>query len=688
MTTPLSAEAGRITAGPHEHNGGPGEIGPAVIFGRETCGNLSDAESREWLVTNGRGGYASGTIAGTLTRRYHGLLVAALKPPVGRSLLVAKADETLSYGGREHPLYANRWAGGHIDPEGYKNIEQFRLDGMIPVWTFGVSDVLIEKRIWMNRGENTTYVRYKVLRAGGPIGLSLKILVNYRDFHGETHSGNWRMDIRDVKHGLRVEAFQGATPFYLFGHNAEVLTNGEWYYNFEYKEEMYRGLPDREDHLHAGTFSARLTEGDAFTFVASLESVPILDGEAELGARKRYERGLLPGPGDGESVSWIDHVRIAADQFIVDRPSPEDPEGKSIIAGYHWFCDWGRDTMVSLPGLTLATGRPEIARSIIRTFARYVDRGMLPNQFPDGGTAPEYNTADATLWYIEAVRYYYEKTEDERLVREIWPVLEDIIAWHQKGTRHGIHVDPGDGLLYAGEPGVQLTWMDAKIGEWVVTPRIGKPVEINALWCNALVTMSRLARDIGRADGYESLASIAVAGFQRFWRADAGYCYDVIDGPDGDDTSLRPNQIFAVSLPSSALTESQRKGVVDICAKHLLTSYGLRSLAPEDARYAGHYEGNQRARDAAYHQGTVWGWLLGPFALAHLRVYRDPEKALKFLEPMARHLSARGLGTMSEIFDGDPPFTPRGCIAQAWTVAEVLRARYDIGGYTSGSPIL
>jgi predicted glycogen debranching enzyme len=373
--------------------------------------------------------------------------------------------------------------------------------------------------------------------------------------------------------------------------------------------------------------------------------------------------------------AWVNHLVLAADQFIVDRSVPEDPQGKTIIAGYPWFSDWGRDTMISLPGLTLATGRPEIARSILRTFARHVDQGMLPNRFPDAGQTPEYNTVDATLWYFEAIRAYYNATEDNDLLMELFPVLTDIINWHCRGTRYNIHLDATDGLLYAGEKGVQLTWMDAKVGDWVVTPRIGKPIEVNALWYNSLRTMAKFARLIGKPhQEYEAMADRAQIRFARFWNQQTGSCYDVLDTPNGDDPSVRPNQIFAVSLPESPLTPAQQKAVVDICGQMLLTSHGLRSLASNHPQYQGKYGGNQYQRDGAYHQGTVWGWLLGSFVTAHLRVYKNPKQARQFLQPMANHLIAHGIGSLSEIFDGDAPMTPRGCIAQAWTVAEVLRA--------------
>lgn len=652
-----------------------------IEFGREICGNLDIAESREWLVTNGIGGYASGTVAGLLTRRYHGLLVAALKPPLGRTLMVTKLDETVLYGDRTYSLHTNRWADGIVNPHGYQHIERFSLEGTIPVWRFAVADALLEKRVWMQQGANTTYVQYTLRRATQPLKLTLKAMVNYRDYHGETQSNNWQMSIEQVEQGICVTAYAGAVPLYLLSDGASASVVHNWYHGFDLAVERYRGLSDKEDHLHAATFEVTLNPGEAIAFVASTEKQPNLNGEIALKLRRAQEQKLTGFWKTNrplktkESPNWINHLILAADQFIVDRSLPEDPNGKTIIAGYHWFSDWGRDTMISLPGLTISTGRPEVARSILRTFARYVDQGMLPNRFPDEGEQPEYNTVDATLWYFEAVRAYYSTTDDDTLLAELFPILADIIDWHCRGTRYNIHLDAADGLLYAGVAGVQLTWMDAKVDNWVVTPRIGKPIEVNALWYNALRTMAKFARQLGKPhQEYEAMADRAKYRFSRFWNDETGYCYDVLDSPDGDDASLRPNQIFAVSLPDSPLTSTQQRGVVEACGRSLLTSYGLRSLAPDHSQYQGKYGGNQYQRDGAYHQGTVWGWLLGPFVLAHLRVYKNPEQARQFLEPMANHLTAHGLGSFSEIFDGDAPMTPRGCIAQAWTVAEVLRA--------------
>ena len=657
-----------------------------IQFGREICGDLSAAESREWLVTNGIGGYASGTVAGTLTRRYHGLLVAALQPPLGRTQLVALFDEVVRYAGADFSLTTHRWASGAIEPRGFLNLESFHLEGTTPVWTFALADALLEKRVWMRQGENTTYIQYTLLRGSAPVDLELNALVNYRDFHSLTHAGNWRMNIQPAEHGLRVLAFEGAKPFYLRSAEAVCEPRQDWYRDCYFAEETERGLDDREDHLLAAVFRAKLDVGFSVTIVATTEPNASLDVETARAERANHDVKLFQSwQAKDESYaekapSWLWQLILAGDQFIVKRSLPDMPDGRSIIAGYHWFGDWGRDTMIALPGLTLATGRPDIAKRILLAFSHYVDAGMLPNNFPDAGGKPEYNTVDAALWYFEAVRHYFSVTQDTVTLLQLFPALAGIIDAQVKGTRYYIRVDPADGLLFAGGPGVQLTWMDAKVGDWVVTPRTGKPVEINALWINALETIAEFARLLKQpGEGYEKLAVKAKKNFQKFWNAERACCYDVIDTPGiGNDASLRPNQIFAVSLPASLLSNEQQKSIIAACAQHLLTSHGLRSLAPGEPGYTGHYGGSPHDRDAAYHQGTVWGWLLGPFALAHYRVYRDRDAALRFLEPLGRQIYTGGLGTLSEIFDGDAPFTPRGCIAQAWTVAEVLRAWKEI----------
>jgi predicted glycogen debranching enzyme len=654
---------------------------PTIKFGRDICGNYESATAREWLVTNGIGGYASGTVSGVLTRRYHGLLIASRKPPLDRRLLLVKLDETVQYDGESISLFTNRWGDGFVDPHGYRFIENFSLDGTMPVWNYAFGDALLEKRIWMQQGANTTYIHFRLSRASHPVQLTLKALVDDRDHHGETH-GNEPLQVEPIQNGVKISA-SGNPPFYMLSDKAVVRPQKEWYRSFALSVEQYRGFRGLEDHFFAAEFTAALQPGESFTILASTEASPNPDSDSTLVEQRNYEADIIAQAGSpfDDAPPQVKHLLLAADQFIVKREATGEEDGRSVIAGYHWFGDWGRDTMISLPGLTVYTGRAEIARSILRTFARYVDQGMLPNRFPDLGETPEYNTVDATLWYFEAIHAYHAATNDDALLKELFPVLKEIIDWHVRGTRYQIHVDPADGLLYAGEPGVQLTWMDAKVGDWVVTPRIGKPIEINALWHHALCVMAQFARRLSEPASYFEIAAEQVRrNFHKFWNEEAGYCFDVIDGPNGNEASLRPNQLFAISIPAdridepALLSEDQQKAVVKACARHLLTSYGLRSLAPSDPAYVSHYGGDARQRDGAYHQGTVWGWLIGPFASAHLKVFRDAPAARSYLYPLLDHLYVHGLGSISEIFDGDAPFSPRGCIAQAWSVAEVLRA--------------
>jgi predicted glycogen debranching enzyme len=652
-------------------------------FGREVTGDLDTAERREWLCTNGLGGYASGTVAGSLTRRYHGLLVAALAPPLGRTLVVSKLEETLVYDGDVWPLSTNRWASGAIDPGGYRHIERFHLDGTSPVWTYACADARIEKRIWMEPGANTTYVRYRVLRATGRVRLMLRVLVNHRDHHETTHGDGWTMETTPTADGVQVIAYRDAVPVLLqasgvAGISAE--TAHTWFDHFALSRERERGLDWMDDHLHAATFTASLSAGEALAFVASTETDPSLKGEIVWKRRRAWDDARIEAwrnsqPWAATAPVWIERLVLAADQFLARRPVPGEADGMTVIAGYPWFGDWGRDTMISLPGLTLATGRPEVGAVVLRTFARIANQGQLPNRFPDRGAAPEYNAVDATLWYFEAVRAHHQATGDDGLLKELYPTLASIVDWHRKGTRHGIVMDPEDGLLRAGESGVQLTWMDAKIDDHVVTPRAGKPIEVNALWLNALASMAAFARHVGRPTAdWDLMVDRAMRGFDRFWNERLGYCHDVVDGPDGNDDTLRPNQIFAVSLPVSPLAPARQRLVVDACARHLVTSFGLRSLAPAHSRYCPGYAGDVPTRDGAYHQGPAWAWLLGPFALAHHRVYGDRELARSFLAPLAHHLADYGVGSIAEIFAGAPPHEPGGCIAQAWSVAETLRA--------------
>ncbi|HEX3376861.1 MAG TPA: amylo-alpha-1,6-glucosidase, partial [Candidatus Acidoferrales bacterium] len=671
----------------------PAPLFPSPVeFDCEVCSDLEDAESREWLVTNGIGGYAFGTMAGLQTRSYHGLLIAALHPPLGRTLLVAKLDETARYASRDFALSTNRWADGTVDPQGFRNTEHFHLEGTTPVWTFALADALVEKRIFMRSGENTSYVLYRVIRSSAPVEMSIKVLADYAEEHRVTVGRTQPMNVTAIQDGLKVVAFDGATPCFVRSDAATATPAGNWYRNFDLAAERARGLPDHMDHFFAGEFRATIAPGGSLTIVASTEANASLDGEAAFAKRQRESSALLAQFNAANAAAtkgisqlpapFVQQLVLAADQFIASRPLDGAPNAKTILAGYPWFNDWGRDAMVALPGLCVVTGRPWIARNILRTLSGFVSEGMLPNQFQGAGIAPAYNSVDATLWYFEALRQYFEATNDIGLLHELYPVLDEMIDAHARGTRYHIHVDPADGLLFAGEAGVQLTWMDAKVNGHVVTPRIGKPIEVNALWLNATATMGRFARILGRNETrYEMLRTSARAGFAKFWNAEKQFCFDVIDAPgsaDGKESALRPNQIFAISLPETALDAKKQRAVVDVCARELLTSFGLRSLGQNESGYRGHYGGGVGERDGSYHQGTVWGWLLGPFALAHLRVYGNARQAMSFLEPLFEQIKSAGLGTLSEIFDGDPPHAPNGCIAQAWTVGETLRAWRNI----------
>jgi glycogen debranching enzyme len=672
---------------------------PPFDLDRALCGDLGVAERREWLVTNGLGGFACGTVAGTLTRRYHGLLFAARTPPVERTLLCPKIDTEVQYDDKTYALATDRWRGGVIAPQGYVHLIEFRLEGTVPVWALGCGDALLERRVWMEHGENRTYVSYRAVRARTPLRLTLHAFANHRDLHSVTHAGNWTMNVTATASGIRIVPFDGAMTIELRADRGTFAPEHIWYRDFDYPEERARGLDDSEDHLRVATFEAVLAQGETITLAVGDYELPAIDGAASLARRASRDGELLAtwrahqpdiaepsdvaqrgygaqrGDGTDRAPEWVKRLVLAADQFVVRRPLSDDPDALSVIAGYPWFGDWGRDTVIALPGLALATGRYAVARSILRTFARFVDGGMLPNYFPDGGEPAPYNTVDAALWYVEAVRRYVDATGDTATLAAIFPALRAIIDAYTEGTRFGIRVDPADGLVRAGEPGVQLTWMDAKVGNWVVTPRTGKPVEVNALWINALRACAAFAQRLGEEPlPFTVAATRAEASFERFWSAQHGWCFDVIDGPDGVDASLRPNQLFAVSLPIDVLDAARRRAIVDVCTSRLWTPAGLRSLDPADPRYAARYGGDQRARDGAYHQGTVWTWLAGPFALAHLRVHGDPAASAALLDACASGLTADAIGTLAEIADGDPPFAARGAFAQAWSVATVLDA--------------
>jgi len=651
---------------------------PLVSLGRAICGDLDAGLRREWLVTNGLGGYASGTLSGVATRRYHGLLVAALEPPVGRTVLVGGMVEHAMYDGASYALSAQEYGGGAIDPRGYLNLESFRLEGTLPVWRFALADALLERRLWMPHGANTTYITYRLLRGTGDVELSLTPLVTYRDFHSLISGQGWQPGVEAHPQGAIVRAFGGASPFRLLADNGEFESTGEWYWNVHHREESARGLDDRADLFAPGTFHLTLRSGEEACLVFTAEEDDPAPASASLAAEQTRQRELLAVASAERSAPAIQQLTLAADQFVVERRTEGSAPGKTVIAGYHWFNDWGRDTMISLPGLTLATGRASDAAEILRTFALYVEDGLLPNNFPDSsGAVPGYNTADATLWYIIAIHAYDNATGDDALIDDLLPVLRDIIGHHIAGIRYAIGVDSADGLLHAGEQGVQLTWMDARVGDWVVTPRIGKPVEINALWYNALRIVAGLlsSRDPDAAAALTTLANQTQASFRaRFRHPDHRGLADVVDGPDGDDWSVRPNQLFAVSLPYPLIEGDDARDMVAAASQALMTSFGPRSLAPSDAAYCGDYGGDPLRRDGSYHQGPVWSWLTGAIAEAHLRINGDRNATLDILQPFTHHLSDGGLGSISEILEGDPPHRPRGCVAQAWSVAEVLRA--------------
>jgi predicted glycogen debranching enzyme len=681
---------------------------PWISLGRAVCDNLLAAVRREWLVANGLGGYASGTIVGPLTRRYHGLLVAALAPPVERTVLMAGAVEWLTYLGRRWSLSCYEYSDRTIDPQGYRHIQAFMLEGMLPIWHYALADALVERRVWMAYGANTTYVTYRVLRASGPLDLEVTPLVTYRDFHALSGSNRPTPRIEADERTVTVRAFEGARPLRLTASDGSFKEDGDWWWNLHHREETARGLDDRSDCYAPGAFAARLRQGETFALVLSAEDEPDLDHHGALARARERQADLLGRAKAEQAEPVVRQLVLAADQFVVAREAgptldPAHNDGgeewreesgrhpgsamheKTVIAGYHWFNDWGRDTMIALPGLTLATGRAEEGADILRGFARYVADGLLPNNFPDrSGEIPGYNTVDATLWYVVAIHAHVEATGETALVDELLPTLREIVAWHRRGTRYGIGVDPGDGLLRAGEPGVQLTWMDALVDGWVVTPRTGKAVEINALWYNALRMVARWLAERGNAEGAaecEALADRARESFRaRFVRADGQGLADVVDGPDGDDLSVRPNQIFAVSLPYPLLEGAEAEAVVTTVGRGLLTSYGLRSLSPDDPRYRGDYGGDRVRRDGAYHQGPVWPWLVGAYAEAYARVYGDPETALTILRPFEQHLADACIGSISEILEGEPPHQPRGAIAQAWSVAEVLRVWRKLAG--------
>ncbi|HEX7286116.1 MAG TPA: amylo-alpha-1,6-glucosidase [Candidatus Angelobacter sp.] len=646
-----------------------------IAFDKSICTDFEQALSREWLETNGLGGFACGTVAGANTRRYHGLLTAALNPPGERTLLLSKLEETLVLRDRRIDLSTNEYPGA-VHPRGYEHLAGFRLEPF-PTFNFEVEGIRLEKTIFMPQGSNTVQIEYTLLQAPSGVEpvLEVRPLIAFRDYHSTTHE-NGALDPR-VETAANIASVQpyASLPRLYFAHNAESIADqGFWYRNFLYRVERERGLDFQEDLFSPFVLSWSLGKERDAVVIASTEARDVRQAAAVRKAEvKRREALSAALPADDPLAEAL---AKASDQYLVRRG-----DDWTVIAGYPWFTDWGRDTMISLPGLTLFTGRHEIAKGILQNFARHVDMGMLPNRFVDSGEQAEFNTVDATLWFFEAARAYAEATDDYEFVRqELYPVFNQIIDFHIKGTRYNIKMAE-NGLLNAGAPGAQLTWMDAKIGDWVVTPRSGKPVEIQALWYNALRIMEGLAARFGdeeRRKRFSSLASLARWTFNRlFWNKDANCLYDVINGGP-PDASIRPNQILTVSLHHSMLSPERARAVVKAVDRELLTPVGLRTLNHSDSRYRAIYEGDPYSRDSAYHQGTVWPWLLGPFVSAYVRVHGGTlearQRGHELLRGLEQHLHEAGVGQVSEIFDSDAPHVPRGCFAQAWSVAELLRA--------------
>ena len=665
----------------------------AIKIGREVCQDYARSSRLEWLETDGAGGFAMGTVASVNTRRYHGLLVAALRPPVDRHVLLSRIEESISSGERGRPdlqLGVNQYPGV-LAPQGHLHLIEFRLDPF-PTWAWDIGGAVLERRLFLIPDESTLVIRWTCTQ---PRRLSVSPFLAFRDHHSLTHAngaldGLVTPERRSSALRLGIRPYAGLPGLSLHAPPDALFTSGNacWYRNQEYLEELERGLDFREDLWRMGTVFFDVgpetpaflvaTLGDRVVGAAALDTIE----EAELVRRR---------PTNADPI--LARLERAADQFVV-RGAGGKP---TVIAGYPWFADWGRDTFISLPGLLLSRGRLDQARDVVRAFLGYLDRGLIPNRFPDrSGAPPDYNTVDATLWLFQSVHSWLQAGGDPGFLRdEVYPAGKEILRWHQQGTRHGIGVDPADGLLQAGEPGVQLTWMDARVGDRVITPRHGKPVEVNALWVNALRLMAQWGRSLGdtvAAQTFLEAADRAEASFgAAFWNAGQGCLYDVI-GSDGPDASVRPNQLFAASLAFPLLSVDRRRAMVRTVEASLLTPLGLRTLSPGDANYIARYEGSMAGRDAAYHQGTVWPWLLGPFVRAYLSAFgRSPDvlaTCRAFLRPLEQSLHAGCLGQVGEVFDADPPHRPGGAPAQAWSVAELLRLiSFDLEASPRKSPL-
>jgi len=642
---------------------------------------VADAR-REWLVTNGLGGFASATISGEITRRYHGFLIAALPAPLGRIVMLSDVEAEIE---RADGTTANiRETGRFLG---------FTLAMGLPSWRYEIDGMTLEKSVVMPARHNIVHITFRLIGGNGPVRLRLRPFTNFRRLESavnEALAGSYALSVQGTLYEVTAGPDLPALRLITVGcDNATFTADGGSRRESLFPAEAQRGYDARGWVWSPGYFTAELKPDCAATLVAAIEPWHIIRAltpenarNFEVERRSRLVALAMPPAREGLAAELV----LAADNFIITpvgriadiaRAHAEGDDVRTVIAGYHWFTDWGRDTMISLEGLTLATGREPEAKWILRAFAHYVRDGLIPNMFPEGDIEGLYHTADATLWFFHALGRYLDRCPDEVTLTIMLPILQDIVRHHLEGTRFGIKVDPRDGLLTQGAEGYQLTWMDAKVGDWVVTPRRGKAVEINALWYNALCLLAGWLRDAGNPEAADIAghAERARQSFnRRFWH-DKGSClYDIVDGENGDDASFRPNQIFAISLTHPVLDRKHWAKIVDAVEAKLLTPFGLRSLAPDEPDFKPRYFGDLRARDAAYHQGTVWAWLIGPFIDAWLKVHPDErDKARGFLAAFEPHLAEAGIGSISEVFDAEPPFTPRGCIAQAWSVAEVLR---------------
>ncbi|MDO8542490.1 MAG: amylo-alpha-1,6-glucosidase [Opitutaceae bacterium] len=664
--------------------------------------------NREWLITNGLGGYASATISGAVTWRYHGLLIAALPAPLGRTTMLNHLEESLYFPDRRLVRFGGAEASDPENKEAPNYLVEFRLENQMPVWRYDVQGVVIEKRIIMPYLQNTVHVTFTLLSKAEGIFLELRPSVHFRPFEG--HVGppcGEGYEIRALGHRFEINAPKDNYPalrLYVATKYSRFIHEGGAAREIVFPRDAERGFEARGALWTPGYFPAAFEPDVPVTLVASTEdwhTVFALDPEAAFATECERRRRLLRIASPQAQHEAAAELVLAADHFIISpagrvkdaaRARAAGDELRSVIAGYHWFTDWGRDTMISLEGLTLTTGRFQEAAWILRTFAHYVRHGLIPNMFPEGKNEGLYHTADATLWFFHAVHRYIEATNDQETLAGLLPILQEIVEHHLRGTKFGIGVDPNDDLLRQGAEGCQLTWMDAKVGDWVVTPRRGKAVEINALWFNALKLLEgwqRAADGVAMAEALAAHAQRAQDSFnERFWNPSLDCLYDVIDvqdGSGGNDPAVRPNQVLAISLAHAVLTRERWAPVLKIVEEQLVTPVGLRSLHREHRDYKAKYYGDLRSRDAAYHQGTVWGWLIGPFIDAWLKVHPDDHAgAREFLEGFAPHLGEACLGSISEIFDAEEPFTPRGCIAQAWSVAEVLRCLALTANGTNG----